>query len=58
MRYNSRDNPDHPLAANFSILDGRHVIKVPKVTPGNDYAIVLFGDSVSCHAQCFRQRLS
>ncbi|OBZ68776.1 hypothetical protein A0H81_11344 [Grifola frondosa] len=36
---------DHPLASNFSILDGRVVVKVPDVTPGNDYAIVLFGDS-------------
>ncbi|EIN12651.1 hypothetical protein PUNSTDRAFT_49940 [Punctularia strigosozonata HHB-11173 SS5] len=36
---------DSPLAANFSILDGRHVIQVPKVTPASDYQILLFGDS-------------
>ncbi|OCH88477.1 hypothetical protein OBBRIDRAFT_780108 [Obba rivulosa] len=36
---------NHPLATNFSILDGRVVVKVPDVEPGNDYAIVLFGDS-------------
>ncbi|EMD40018.1 hypothetical protein CERSUDRAFT_81326 [Gelatoporia subvermispora B] len=36
---------NNPLATNFSILDGRVVVKVPDVEPGNDYAIVLFGDS-------------
>ncbi|EPQ52813.1 hypothetical protein GLOTRDRAFT_46429 [Gloeophyllum trabeum ATCC 11539] len=34
-----------PLATGFSILDGIHEITVPDVAPGNDYAIVLFGDS-------------
>jgi len=35
----------HPLASGFSILDGHVVVKVPDVTPGTDYAIVVFGDS-------------
>jgi len=36
---------DHPLAQGFNILDGHVVIQVPKVSPGNKYAVVLFGDS-------------
>ncbi|KII86653.1 hypothetical protein PLICRDRAFT_43293 [Plicaturopsis crispa FD-325 SS-3] len=36
---------DHPLASGFSILDGRVEITVPDVAPGDDYEIVLFGDS-------------
>ncbi|TDL13785.1 hypothetical protein BD410DRAFT_797508 [Rickenella mellea] len=36
---------NHPLASNFSILDGRHEVHVPNVKPGKDYAVVLFGDS-------------
>ncbi|TDL17219.1 hypothetical protein BD410DRAFT_794518 [Rickenella mellea] len=37
--------PYDPLAKGFSILDGRHQIQVPDVEPGDDYAVVLFGDS-------------
>ncbi|KAI0066452.1 hypothetical protein BV25DRAFT_1912525 [Artomyces pyxidatus] len=33
------------LASGFNILDGRIVVKVPDVTPGDKYAVVLFGDS-------------
>ncbi|GJE88799.1 hypothetical protein PsYK624_048860 [Phanerochaete sordida] len=36
---------DDPLAENFNILDGRHEITVPDVAAGDDYAIVVFGDS-------------
>jgi len=36
---------DHPLASGFNILLGRFEVTVPDVTPGDDYAIVLFGDS-------------
>ncbi|KAI0632211.1 hypothetical protein C8Q77DRAFT_1218678 [Trametes polyzona] len=36
---------EHPLAKGFDILDGRVEVKVPDVKPGNDYTIVLFGDS-------------
>ncbi|RPD62497.1 hypothetical protein L226DRAFT_544218 [Lentinus tigrinus ALCF2SS1-7] len=35
----------HPLASNFSILDGWHEVTVPSVPAGDDYTIVLFGDS-------------
>ncbi|KAH8104744.1 hypothetical protein BXZ70DRAFT_922212 [Cristinia sonorae] len=42
---NGRLDLDHPLASNFSILDGRHEIKVPNVPEGDVYNIVLFGDS-------------
>ncbi|KAF8145737.1 hypothetical protein K438DRAFT_1629583 [Mycena galopus ATCC 62051] len=33
------------LATNFSILLGRIEVKVPHVKAGNDYQLVLFGDS-------------
>jgi len=33
------------LASNFKILDGHVTVKVPNVQPGNDYCLVLFGDS-------------
>jgi len=33
------------LASNFSILDGQVNVTVPWVIDGNDYQIVLFGDS-------------
>ncbi|KAK0202478.1 hypothetical protein DFS33DRAFT_1384833 [Desarmillaria ectypa] len=33
------------LAEGFSILDGKAQVTVPSVEPGNDYRIVLFGDS-------------
>ncbi|KAI0754879.1 hypothetical protein C8Q80DRAFT_1216678 [Daedaleopsis nitida] len=36
---------DHPLATNFSIMDGSVPVTVPDVEPGVDYTIVLFGDS-------------
>ncbi|OJT13975.1 hypothetical protein TRAPUB_9459 [Trametes pubescens] len=35
----------NPLAKDFDILKGRFEIQVPNVTPGDDYTIVLFGDS-------------
>jgi len=36
---------DQPLASNFSILLGSIEVTCPNVTAGDDYAIVLFGDS-------------
>jgi len=36
---------DSPLAKGFNILKGHVEITVPKVTPGSDYQIVVFGDS-------------
>ncbi|ETW80136.1 hypothetical protein HETIRDRAFT_322710 [Heterobasidion irregulare TC 32-1] len=33
------------LASGFDILDGTVPITVPDVEPGDDYAVVLFGDS-------------
>ncbi|KAG1822870.1 uncharacterized protein BJ212DRAFT_1585518 [Suillus subaureus] len=36
---------DHPLAIGFNILDGRVAIQVPSVPTGQNYSIVLFGDS-------------
>ncbi|KAH9942898.1 hypothetical protein B0H21DRAFT_749420 [Amylocystis lapponica] len=36
---------ENPLASNFSILDGWVTVTAPNVTTGNDYTIVLFGDS-------------
>ncbi|KAG0704221.1 hypothetical protein DFH29DRAFT_912355 [Suillus ampliporus] len=36
---------DHPLATGFDILDGRVVIQVPSVPTGQNYSVVLFGDS-------------
>ncbi|KAL0954151.1 hypothetical protein HGRIS_005288 [Hohenbuehelia grisea] len=33
------------LANGFDILNGVQEITVPAVTPGDDYSIVLFGDS-------------
>ncbi|KAF7985608.1 hypothetical protein HWV62_3919 [Athelia sp. TMB] len=39
------EDVDHPLASGFNILDGHVVIKVPKVSTGSKYALVLFGDS-------------
>ncbi|TFK21968.1 hypothetical protein FA15DRAFT_644801 [Coprinopsis marcescibilis] len=34
-----------PLAKGFKILEGTAWIKIPEVEAGNDYRIVLFGDS-------------
>ncbi|EGN98381.1 hypothetical protein SERLA73DRAFT_183352 [Serpula lacrymans var. lacrymans S7.3] len=42
---NGLEDIEHPLASNFNILDGRVEIQVPDVPTGNNYAIVLFGDS-------------
>ncbi|TFK93068.1 hypothetical protein K466DRAFT_594664 [Polyporus arcularius HHB13444] len=42
---NGRLDINHPLASNFSILDGHHEVTVPPVDAGDDYTIVLFGDS-------------
>jgi len=36
---------DSPLAGNFSILLGSVEVTVPDVTPGDDWIIVLMGDS-------------
>jgi len=36
---------DNALASGFDITTGRTEITVPDVAPGDDYAIVLFGDS-------------
>lgn len=35
----------HPLADGFDIRAGKVQVKVPYVSPGNDYIIVLMGDS-------------
>ncbi|KAF9443108.1 hypothetical protein P691DRAFT_809448 [Macrolepiota fuliginosa MF-IS2] len=35
----------NPLATGFDILDGWHIITVPNVQEGDDYQLVLFGDS-------------
>ena len=52
---------DHPLASNFSILDGWVTVTVPDVTPGTDYTIVrgarvvlnlLNEDEVRCAKEC------
>ncbi|KAK7021141.1 hypothetical protein R3P38DRAFT_1132579 [Favolaschia claudopus] len=34
-----------PLAQGFNILLARHEVTVPKVEPGDDYQILVFGDS-------------
>ncbi|KAH8093882.1 hypothetical protein BXZ70DRAFT_1010210 [Cristinia sonorae] len=36
---------DNPLAANFDIMRGSIKVRVPQVPPGNNYIVVLFGDS-------------
>ncbi|GLB45477.1 hypothetical protein LshimejAT787_2300370 [Lyophyllum shimeji] len=37
---------DHPLAQGFDVLNGRQEVTIPADTePGNDYSVVLFGDS-------------
>jgi hypothetical protein len=36
---------EHTLASDFDITIGRTEITVPDVLPGDDYAVVLFGDS-------------
>ncbi|ESK95823.1 hypothetical protein Moror_12435 [Moniliophthora roreri MCA 2997] len=38
------NNPGY-LAKGFPILNGRQEIQVPNVEPGDDYTIVVFGDS-------------
>ncbi|PBK74807.1 hypothetical protein ARMSODRAFT_1080491 [Armillaria solidipes] len=47
---NGRDDNEHldmqnPLAEGFDILAGTASFLVPDVTPGQDYIVVLFGDS-------------
>jgi len=42
---NGIQDVDKPLAQNFEILQGHVVVKVPKVKPGKNYAVVLIGDS-------------
>jgi len=34
-----------PLAANFSLLLGHVLVQVPELPAGDDYSVVLFGDS-------------
>ncbi|KLO16785.1 hypothetical protein SCHPADRAFT_887532 [Schizopora paradoxa] len=34
-----------PLAANFSLFDGHVLVQVPELPAGDDYSVVLFGDS-------------
>jgi hypothetical protein len=36
---------EHPLAQNIDILSGSTQVTVPSVTPGDDYQILVFGDS-------------
>ncbi|EKM52112.1 uncharacterized protein PHACADRAFT_262590 [Phanerochaete carnosa HHB-10118-sp] len=36
---------DHPLAQGFDLREGKVQVEVPNVTPGNDYIVVLMGDS-------------
>ncbi|TCD69261.1 hypothetical protein EIP91_008196 [Steccherinum ochraceum] len=36
---------DQPLATNFDIMKGFQKVRVPQVPPGNNYIVVLFGDS-------------
>ncbi|KAK7048532.1 hypothetical protein R3P38DRAFT_3307383 [Favolaschia claudopus] len=36
---------ESPLAQGFNILIARHEVTVPKVEPGDDYQILVFGDS-------------
>ncbi|KAF8275168.1 hypothetical protein EI94DRAFT_1560584, partial [Lactarius quietus] len=33
------------LASDFKVVKGHVTVKVPKVQPGNDYSLVLIGDS-------------
>jgi hypothetical protein len=33
------------LASNFKVVNGHVTVQVPKVQPGTDYSLVLFGDS-------------
>jgi hypothetical protein len=33
------------LASDFKVVNGHVTVQVPKVQPGNDYSLVLFGDS-------------
>jgi len=35
----------HPLAYGFDMTDGKVRVRVPNVEPGNDYIVVLIGDS-------------
>ncbi|KAJ3553372.1 hypothetical protein NM688_g3645 [Phlebia brevispora] len=36
---------DHPLASDFPLTQGWQNVTVPKVAPGDEYTIVLYGDS-------------
>ncbi|KAF8895152.1 hypothetical protein BD779DRAFT_1668489 [Infundibulicybe gibba] len=45
LSYGGRLNLTHPLATNFDILDGNRIVEVPDVKPGDDYKVVVFGDS-------------
>ncbi|KIP05529.1 hypothetical protein PHLGIDRAFT_19684 [Phlebiopsis gigantea 11061_1 CR5-6] len=42
---NGLEDIENPLASGFDILLGRFEVTVPDVADGNDYALVLFGDS-------------
>ncbi|EKM75345.1 hypothetical protein AGABI1DRAFT_87906 [Agaricus bisporus var. burnettii JB137-S8] len=36
---------EHPLAKDFDIMDGQHTVTVPILPVGDDYQLILFGDS-------------
>ncbi|KAF8192124.1 hypothetical protein BJ912DRAFT_849172 [Pholiota molesta] len=42
---NGRLDFEHPLAKGIDVLTGKAHIVVPKVTPGKNYQILVFGDS-------------
>ncbi|KAL1744499.1 hypothetical protein HDZ31DRAFT_38486 [Schizophyllum fasciatum] len=45
LRHAGKIDLAHPLAEEFDILQGHQVVQVPAVSPGNDYQLVLMGDS-------------
>lgn len=45
LRKGGIEHPDEVLAKDFDILDGNVSFIVPEVTTGNDWSVVLFGDS-------------
>ncbi|KIJ62574.1 hypothetical protein HYDPIDRAFT_30179 [Hydnomerulius pinastri MD-312] len=45
LRNNGLIEMNEELASGFNILDGRVEVHVPNVPAGNNYSIVLFGDS-------------
>jgi len=45
LMYGADESGDLELASGFDLVIGWVVITVPDVTPGDDYQLVLFGDS-------------